>query len=212
MIARPAFERVTLAGRHVTLVPLGPEHAPALLRVAAGDRSTFGYTWVPEADPVEVDRYIATAINEHEQGLGLAFASIETESGLVRGSTRFMNAEYWTTPDRRPREAEAPDALEIGSTWLAPEAQRSGMNTEAKIMMIDHAVDRIGVKRVTIKTDARNARSRASIERLGAQHDGVLRAHMPASDGGIRDTAVYSLLTDEWPAARASLAERLRPD
>ena len=86
------------------------------------------------------------------------------------------------------------------------------MNTEAKIMMIDHAVDRIGVKRVTIKTDARNARSRASIERLGAQHDGVLRAHMPASDGGIRDTAVYSLLADEWPAARAALAERLRPD
>jgi RimJ/RimL family protein N-acetyltransferase len=86
------------------------------------------------------------------------------------------------------------------------------MNTEAKIMMIDHAVDRIGVKRVTIKTDARNARSRASIERLGAQHDGVLRAHMPASDGGIRDTAVYSLLADEWPAARAALAKRLRPD
>ena len=212
MIPRPTFERVTLAGRHVTLVPLGPEHAADLLQIVSGDRSTFGYTWIPEADPIEVDRYIETAAREHEQGLGLAFASVETESGIVRGSTRFMNAEYWTTSDRRPREAEVPDALEIGSTWLAPEAQRTGMNTEAKIMMIDHAIDRIGVKRVTIKTDVRNARSRANIERVGARLDGVLRAHMPASDGGIRDTAVYSLLAGEWPAAREALVARLRPN
>lgn len=211
MPASGSFEQVTLAGQHVTLEPLSMKHADALLEIASGDRSTFGYTWIPEADPAEVERYIATALDEFERGCGLAFASVEVVSGRVRGSTRFMNAEYWTTPDRRPRVADVPDAVEIGSTWLAPDAQRSGMNTEAKIMMLDHAFDRIGVKRVTIKTDVRNAKSRANIERVGARLDGVLRAHMPASDGGIRDTAVYSLLASEWPEARSALVSRLRP-
>ena len=211
MPASGPFESVVLAGRHVTLEPLSMAHADALLEIASGDRSTFGYTWIPDSTPVEVERYITTALDEFDRGLGLAFASVETKSGRVRGSTRFMNAEYWTTPDRRPRVAERPDALEIGSTWLAPEAQRSGMNTEAKIMMLDHAFERIGGKRVTIKTDVRNAKSRANIERVGATLDGVLRAHMPASDGGIRDTAVYSLLAAEWPEARTALIARLRP-
>jgi RimJ/RimL family protein N-acetyltransferase len=98
---------------------------------------------------------------------------------------------------------------EIGGTWLAPRVQRTPVNTEAKLLMLAHAFEVWRVRRVSLKTDARNERSRRAIERLGARFDGVLRAHMPAADGGLRDSAFYSILDAEWPAVRETLRSRL---
>jgi RimJ/RimL family protein N-acetyltransferase len=99
--------------------------------------------------------------------------------------------------------------VEIGATWLAADAQRTRINTEAKLLMLEHAFDRWRVHRVSLMTDARNERSRNAIMRLGARFDGVLRAARPASDGAIRDTAAFSILDSEWPAIRAKLQARL---
>jgi RimJ/RimL family protein N-acetyltransferase len=122
----------------------------------------------------------------------------------VVGSTRFGNIERWSS--------DAIDAVEIGWTWLAASAQRTAVNTEAKILMLDHAFGVWRVKRVTLKTDARNARSRAAIARIGGKLDGILRAHMPAADGGVRDSAVFSILAAEWPAHRARLLDTAAPN
>lgn len=207
----PRFPDITLQGEHVLLEPLTMAHAEQLRLAASGPRDTFNYTWVPEPTDEEVARYVHEAERQRDAGLGHAFATIRRVDHQVVGSTRYMNAEYWTTADRRVRNDVAPDALEIGSTWLSRVAQRSGVNTEAKLLMLDHAFDVLGVKRVTFKTDARNQRSRDNIERVGAIFEGVLRSHMAASDGGVRDSAMYSVLAKEWPSARARLAARLRP-
>jgi RimJ/RimL family protein N-acetyltransferase len=99
--------------------------------------------------------------------------------------------------------------VEIGSTWLNPSAQRTAINTHAKFLLLGRAFDEWKARRVTLKTDERNARSRRAIERLGARLDGLLRAHMPAADGGVRNTALYSILASEWPEVRTALAKRL---
>jgi N-acetyltransferase len=126
--------------------------------------------------------------------------------GEVVGSTRLGNLERWTAPGFTPRPQGFVDAAEIGWTWLAEKAQRTIINTKAKWLLLGLAFESWEVRRVTLKTDARNLRSRAGIERLGAHLDGVLRAHMPAADGGERDSAVYSILASEWPGMRARLA------
>lgn len=102
-----------------------------------------------------------------------------------------------------------PSVAEIGSTWFASSAQRTAANTETKILMLDHAFDVWRCYRVSFQTDARNERSRAAIERIGATFEGVRRAHKQAADGGIRDTAYFSILRAEWPAARNRLTDRL---
>ena len=155
--------------------------------------------------------YLALAFAQAQARTGLPFATVECASGTVVGSTRFWNLEYWSWPAGHPlrRPEGVPDAVEIGYSWLAPEAQRTAVNTEAKLLMLAHAFEAWQVHRVTLKTDVRNARSRAAIERLGARLDGVLRAATPASDGGLRDTAWYSLLRSEWPEVRERLAARL---
>ena len=111
-----------------------------------------------------------------------------------------MSAEYWHPIGESPRAT--PIAVEVGYTWLVAAAQRTGINAEAKVLMFDYAFDSLRVERVSLKTDARNERSRRNIERAGATFDGVLRRHMPASDGGFRDSAMYSLLREEWLAWR----------
>jgi N-acetyltransferase len=144
-------------------------------------------------------------------GRALPFATRSRAAGRVIGSTRFGNIEFWVWPADSPhaRPDGTPDVVEIGWTWLAAEAQRTAVNTEAKLLMLTHAFETWRVRAVKLNTDARNARSRAAIERIGARFDGVLRAHRPASDGGIRDTAAFSLLAEEWPAARAKLHARI---
>ena len=142
-------------------------------------------------------------------GQALPFATVSALDGRVLGSTRFANLERWSWP-APPPDPRPLDAAEIGWTWLARAAQRSGANTEAKLLLLRHAFTALRVRRLTLKTDARNARSRAAIARLGASLDGVLRAHLPASDGGPRDSAVFSILEAEWPAVEARLVGMLR--
>jgi RimJ/RimL family protein N-acetyltransferase len=199
----------TLAGRIVRLEPLHPGHLAGLVAAARADPDeAFPFTFVPR-DEAAMRRYLDEAIARAAAGAALPFATLSAADGRVLGSTRLAGFEAWdwnpAPPDPRPL-----DAVEIGWTWLSRPAQRSGVNTEAKLLLLRHAFEVLRVRRVTLKTDARNARSRAAIARLGARLDGVLRAHLPASDGGPRDSAVFSIVEAEWPAVAARLAGLLQ--
>ncbi len=194
------FDDITLEGELVRLEPLTLAHSHAMVAAASSDRSTFGLTSVPNGDLPSVEQYINAALEQHNRGEGLAFATIRRADDQLVGSTRFMSAEYWHPIGESPRAT--PIAVEVGYTWLVAAAQRTGINAEAKVLMFDYAFDSLRVERVSLKTDARNERSRRNIERAGATFDGVLRRHMPASDGGFRDSAMYSLLREEWLARR----------
>ena len=185
-------------------------HLDTLLDAASGERETYRYTGVPQ-DRASAQTYIEKALTEQQNGTSVPFAIADKHSGLIAGTTRFMRIEYWDWQDGSPhqRGAHLPDGVEIGATWLAHWAQRSGINTEAKLLMLTHAFEVWRVHRVRLTTDARNTRSRAAIERLGAKLDGVLRAHHAAYDGAIRDSAFYSMLDSEWPAAKPALIQRL---
>jgi RimJ/RimL family protein N-acetyltransferase len=196
---------VVLAGRRVRLEPLTTDHAVALAAAAAGDRSTFALTRVPDG-PEEARAYVEDALREAERGFSRPFATTLAESGEVVGSTRFMDLQYWAVDDRPPG---VPVVAEIGATWLTPSVQRTPVNTEAKYLLLRHAFETWRLQRVSLKTDARNARSRAAIERLGARFDGVLRRFSPAADAGLRDTAFFSILDLEWPDVKAGLESRL---
>jgi N-acetyltransferase len=212
----PTTERVSvvrpvvLEGRHVRLEPLTAGHTRALVEAATGPRETYALTVVP-GDEATMARYIQTALGEQGAGRALPFATVSRGTGLVVGTTRFGNIEFWAWPpgNLNQRGEDRPDVVEIGWTWLAASAQRTRINTEAKLLMLAHAFEEWRVHRVSLMTDARNERSRRAILRLGARFDGVLRAARPASDGGIRDTAAFSILEDEWPAVKTQLQSRL---
>lgn len=196
-------ELITLEGRLVRLEPLAQEHVPALVQAATQSRETYRLTDVP-SDESGMRRYVDRALSERAGGSAVPFAVVDRVRDRVVGSTRFGNITFWDWPADNPhqRGEHLPDVVEIGWTWLAPEAQRTGINTEAKQLMLTHAFEVWMVHRVSFRTDSRNARSRASIERLGAQFDGVIRAASIAYDGAIRDTAYYSILDSEWPAVK----------
>jgi len=204
----PALPQPTLQGKHVRLVPLSLDHLDDLVRVAAGPRETYRLTTVPEGAEA-MRKYVETALSLRDAGFAVPFATARLADGRIVGSTRFANLEYWAWPAGARAPPEPPDAVEIGWTWLAADAQRTAINTEAKLLMLGHAFEDWRVRRVNLRTDARNLRSRSAIERLGAKLDGVLRAHMPASDGGVRDTATYSILAQEWPGVKERLSSRL---
>jgi N-acetyltransferase len=206
-----ALKPVTLEGRYVRLEPLTLAHVSPLAAVAAGPRDTFALTTVPSDEPAMV-RYVTAALQAQADGKALAFATVDRATGQVVGSTRFLNVEFWDWPAHSPyrRGADRPDVAEIGATWLAPSVQRTGINTEAKLLMLTHAFETWRVYRVSLLTDARNTRSRAAILRLGARLDGILRANRVSADLAIRDTAAYSILESEWPEVKARLAARLR--
>ena len=196
-----------LRGKAVTLRVLSTTDAAALAAAAAESRTEFGYVRVP--DGVEdARRYIETALAEREAGRRVPFAIVWQER--IVGSTSFMDLDRWRWPAGSPLQRdEHPDAVEIGATWLAASARRTRCNTEAKYLMLSHAFDVWQVHRVTLKTDERNARSRRAIERLGAVFEGVRRAHMPAQDGSVRNSAYYSIVRAEWPDVRRKLEAAL---
>jgi len=193
---------VVLQGRLVRLEPLSLDHVQALVTAASEQRSSYGYTTVP-ADADAMADYVRVALADRETGRALPFATVEHDR--VVGSTRFLDLDYWEPDAGGAGAASIPSVVEIGSTWLAASAQRSGVNTEAKLLMLAHAFDTWRVHRVTFKTDARNERSRRAIERIGATFEGVRRAHVVATDGTIRDSAYYSIIASEWPAVKARL-------
>jgi RimJ/RimL family protein N-acetyltransferase len=201
---------VTLSDDVVVLEPLTLDHADGLLQAASARRDTYGLTLVPAS--VEAMRaYVELGLSDQARGASIPFVTRDARSQRILGSTRFMNIERWTWPppgSPLQRPAEQADALEIGSTWLTADAQRTAVNTHTKLLMLTHAFEGWEVRRVTLKTDARNVRSRTAIERLGARLDGVLRANMPGFDGAVRDTAFYSILAAEWPAVRTRLTRR----
>jgi RimJ/RimL family protein N-acetyltransferase len=201
---------VTLEGRHVRLEPLSAGHAAALLAAARGPRDSYGYTLVPDNEAA-MARYIEAALAERDAGRALPFATVDRARARVVGATRFGNVEFWPWPpgNRNQRGPDVPDVVEIGWTWLAADAQRTAVNTEAKYLMLTHAFEGWRVHRVSLQTDARNTRSRAAIERIGARLDGVLRAQRPAADGTVRDSAYYTIVESEWPGVRARLEARL---
>jgi RimJ/RimL family protein N-acetyltransferase len=205
---------VTLQGSRVRLEPLTPSHVDALVRAATESRDTYDFTLVP-ADHVAMTRYVQAALEDQGTGWALPFAIYDLHSQAVVGATRFLDLDYWTWPPAwppgrtTPRSDVVPTVAEIGSTWLAPSAQRTGCNTESKLLMLSHAFDTWGVLRVTLKTDSRNARSRRAIERIGGHFEGIRRAHARAVDGSIRDTAYYSIVGPEWPDVRAALKARV---
>jgi RimJ/RimL family protein N-acetyltransferase len=190
------LEAVTLAGRHVRLEPLSPEHVPALCEVGL-DPELWRWTLTVIRTPEEMRAYVETALRERDEGRALPFATVDAESGRPIGSTRFGNVSM------------ADGRVEIGCTWVARPWQRTPANTEAKYLMLRHAFETLGCVRVELKTDALNARSRAAILRVGAREEGVLRKHMRSQGGRMRDTVYFSILDDEWPAVRAGLEARL---
>jgi N-acetyltransferase len=201
-----ALEPFTLRGEHVELIPLALDHVDALTRAARGDRATYRFTEVP-ADAVAMSDYVTRMLSSARDGTALPFAQRRVRDGTLVGCTRFMELRWW-------RGREEPDEAEIGGTWLTADAQRTPINTEAKLLLLTHAFDRWGVVRVALATDSRNARSRTAIERIGARYEGTLRHHRPSTvegeAGRPRDTALFALTDEDWPAARESLERRLR--
>ncbi|MCQ4041380.1 GNAT family N-acetyltransferase [Streptantibioticus rubrisoli] len=211
---------VFLHGRSVRLEPLAEHHVEALAVAAGEDRGDYSFIPVPSG-VVAAERYVADALAAQAAGLALPFATVRVADGLVVGATRFCELDYWQGPVIWPPAPRGPlgdpltavpDAAEIGGTWLSAGAQGTGINTEAKLLMLRHAFETWGVRRVSIRADARNTRSRAAIERLGAVLDGVHRAHTRGLDGAVRGTAFYSILDDEWPQVRARLEQRVAAD
>lgn len=197
----------TLRGEHVLLRPLTGDDGPALLAAANLSRDTFALTVVPSTG-AEVAAYLDLALAEHAAGRAAAFAVTRAATGEVLGSTRFLDLEYWrVAPD--VADPQVPSVAEIGYTWLAEAVQGTAVNPEMKLLMLRHAFEVWGCYRVHLKTDARNARSRRGIEKLGARFEGIRRAHVPAVDGGIRDSAYYSIVRAEWPEIREALTARV---
>jgi N-acetyltransferase len=194
-----------LAGRLVRLEPLGLEHAAGLAAAAMGDRRSFGFTAVPDG-PDETARYITNILAAQSRGETIPFAQVRVVDGQPVGVTRFLELRC------RPGEL-IPYAVEIGGTWLAAAAQGTGINIEAKKLLLGQAFDSWRVGRVDLKTDARNARSRAAISALGAQFEGVLRCWQPSLVEGeeteLRDSAMFSIIPSEWDSVRRTLDDRL---
>ena len=205
---------MTLQGSRVRLEPLSPSHVDALVRAATESRDAYGFTLVP-ADHAAMARYVQAALEDQGVGSALPFAIYDLHSQGVVGSTRFLDLDYWTWPPAwppgrtTPRSDAIPTVAEIGSTWLASSAQRTGCNTESKLLMLGHAFETWGVLRVTLKTDSRNTQSRRAIERIGGRFEGIRRAHARAVDGSVRDTAYYSIVSPEWPGVCAVLTARV---
>jgi RimJ/RimL family protein N-acetyltransferase len=206
-------EPFALEGTYVRLLPLSLDLVDDLLAAAVDDRSTFDLTPVPR-DRRAMAAYVEKAIAHRQLGEHTPFATFSVKHGRIVGATRFYDLTRWDWsssvpgPDSLPLPGR-PEVASIGYTWLAPVAQRSPVNTEAKLLMLGHAFEVWKVRRVRIQTDARNRRSWEAILRIGFSHDGVLRADMPGADGRVRDSAVFSMLADEWPACRRLLVERL---
>jgi RimJ/RimL family protein N-acetyltransferase len=199
----------TLSGQHVRLEPLARAHVPGLVAAAAEDPSLYNWTTIP-ADPAGMMRYVDTAVRWREEGTALPFATVRLADGKVIGSTRFFLIECWEWPAGHPEARRGgPDGCEIGYTWLAASAIRTAANTEAKLLMLEHAFERWRVHRVCFHTDMRNERSRNALARLGAVFEGTLRAHRLASDIIPRDSARFSIIAAEWPGVRQRLLQRL---
>ena len=190
------IEPVTLSMERLVLRPLSLDDVTALAEAARdGELWEKRTTTVPR--PEGFEDYVRKALELQAAGLALPFTTVVKDGDRVVGSTRYMNIDA------------AHHRVEIGTTWIARSWQRSFVNTHAKFLMLRHAFEGLGCLAVELRTHRLNDQSRAAIERLGARLDGILRQHMIMPDGHIRDTAVYSITRDEWPAVKEGLEQRM---
>jgi RimJ/RimL family protein N-acetyltransferase len=187
---------IVLRGRHVRLEPLTVAHGSGLTEIGL-DAELWRWIPVPVLTPQQMTEYVETALKEQAAGTSLPFAQIDAATGKVIGSTRYGNI------DRTHHR------VEIGWTWVAPQWQRTGVNTEAKYLLLRHAFETLGCNRVELKTDSLNAKSRAAILRIGAQQEGIFRNHMIMSTGRIRHTVYFSITNEDWPGVKNRLEQRL---
>lgn len=186
---------VTLEGRHVRLVPLDAQHVTGLCEVGL-DPEIWRWFPQPVSDGTGMREWVEEAIQLAARGLALPFA-IELHGGGVVGSTRYANIE------------RAHRRLEIGWTWVTPAHQRTAVNTEAKLLLLQHAFEELGCNRVEFKTDALNTRSRTALAGIGATEEGIFRSHIITASGRIRDSVYFSVIAAEWPEVRSRLERRL---
>jgi N-acetyltransferase len=198
LIIKAAAGALSLEGTYVRLNPLSPEHA-ALLWEIAKDHTEELFRWVPYRlhSLEDFRQFNDLVLCEQERGLSVPFATFERSSSNIAGTTRFMNMDL------------ANRKVEIGSTWIAPQWQRTAVNTEAKYLMLRHAFEVWKCLRVELKTDRMNQRSRNAILRLGAKEEGTLRKHMLTWDGRQRDSVYFSILDTEWPGVKAGLESKI---
>lgn len=191
-----AWQQVpVLTGRHARLEPMSRDHVDGLRAVLAGDAlSALWFTQVPKA--ADVEHYVEAVLAAQADGRVLPFV-VRGADGRIVGSTRFYGLE-----------ADVPK-LSIGYTWYAPDVQRTGVNTETKLLLLTHAFETLGCISVVFETSWFNHRSRTAIARLGAKQDGVLRNHKRHTDGSPRDTVVFSIIDGEWPAVKRNLLAKL---
>jgi RimJ/RimL family protein N-acetyltransferase len=190
------FANVTIAGENVTLEPLSSKHHDDLA-VAGADPSIWQWLPAPHHLPGSMKRFMESAEKAFADHSAVVFATIDRKSGKAVGSTRY----HHIFPEHR--------RLEIGVTWLGTQFQRSHVNTEAKLLQLWYAFEKLQCRRVELKADVENVKSRAAIARLGAREEGIFRKHMLYEDGRNRDNVYFSIIDDDWPLVRTLLEERL---
>lgn len=205
-----SLETPVLAGKHIRLEPLETRHIEGLAAAGSGDaEDLYRWTVVPQGIDATA-QYVNTAISWRDAGTSFPFATVRQEDNVVIGSTRFFDIERFPWPQDHERHGRLrPDVCEIGYSWLSSSSIRTGANTEAKLLMLTHAFEEWQVLRVCLHTDERNARSRAAIERIRGKFEGILRSHRMAADHTPRNSARYSIVASEWPAAKQRLAALL---
>ena len=201
------FASLTLSHRELTLSPLATEHAEGLRAASAEDPSIYGFSHTP-IGLQQCQHYIAEALTQRAQGLRFPF--VIRWQGRIIGSTSYADYQPWCWPTDNPEQrSNRPDAVEIGYTWLAKSAQRTPCNSVAKYLLLQQAFEVFEVHRVAIQTDQRNTVSRRAIERIGGQLEGIRRGHKVAADGTLRDSAMYSILRQEWLPLKVLLQQKL---
>jgi len=189
-------ELVTLEGNHVRLEPLSLEHLDALTEVGL-DPELWKFTTVNIRNRDEMRAYIEEALKLKAAGTVIAFATRDKKSNTIVGSTRLADIQ----PAHR--------TMEIGWTWIARPFQRTAVNTEAKYLMLCHAFEKMDARRVMLKTDETNVKSRGAIARIGAKQEGILRNHMIVWGGRNRNSVIFSIIAEEWPEAKRNLEAKL---
>ena len=196
-MAPPDLQPVTLSGDIVRLEPMAAAHAEELARIGLHPD-----LWRLQPEPVDTPddmrRYVERALAGQRAGACLPFVIVQQATGRIIGATRYMDI------------ALAHKRLEIGATWLTPASQRSGANTEAKFLLLQHAFETIGIMRVVFKTELSNTQSRQAILRIGGVEEGVFRKHLIAQSGRARDMVYFAILDEDWPSVKARLLARLR--
>jgi RimJ/RimL family protein N-acetyltransferase len=196
--AKPKLGPVTLEGAHVRLAPLRPEHAPALLQAG---RDPSVWQWMPArpTTPPAMEAWLSKAVQAESQGREYPFVVIRRADDSVIGSTRYLDVQ------------EDDRTVEIGWTWYMPEVWGGVVNPESKFLLMRHAFEDWHAIRVALKTDVKNLHSQAAIRKLGARFEGTLRNQRIRPDGSYRDTVIFSIIENEWPAVKATLQQRISP-